>query len=151
VEAIKKPRINIFLVGSDAGAGRIGARTDTMVVASVDTRSGRTIPLSLPRNMAHAPFPPGSAMAAQFPRGFNDPQDPSSGLLNGVYAYGAEYPQVAPQGPSRNPGLNLLMSSVSHILGLDLDFYIQVNMSGFASIIDALGGLDVNVGPEPLP
>src|SRR5262249_35996600 len=54
VEAIKKPRINIFLVGSDAGAGRIGARTDTMVVASVDTRSGRTILLSLPRNMAHA-------------------------------------------------------------------------------------------------
>lgn len=151
VEAIKKPRINIFLVGSDAGAGRIGARTDTMVVASVDTRSGRTILFSLPRNMAHAPFPPGSAMAAQFPKGFTNPQDPSSGLLNGVYAVGAENPQLAPKGPSRSPGLNLLMSSVGYILGLDLDFYIQVDMSGFASIIDALGGLDVNVGPEPLP
>jgi polyisoprenyl-teichoic acid--peptidoglycan teichoic acid transferase len=151
VEAIKKPRINIFLVGSDAGAGRIGTRTDTMVVASVDTRSGRTILFSLPRNIAHAPFPPGSAMAVQFPRGFGNPHDPSSGLLNGVYAHGAEFPQLAPEGPSRNPGLNLLMSTVGHILGLDLDFYIQVNMSGFASIIDALGGLDVNVGPEPLP
>jgi polyisoprenyl-teichoic acid--peptidoglycan teichoic acid transferase len=151
VEAIKKPRINIFLVGSDAGAGRIGTRTDTMVVASVDTRSGRTTLFSLPRNIGHAPFPPGSAMAEQFPRGFGNPQDPSSGLLNGVYAFGAEHPQLAPEGPSRNPGLNLLMSTIGHILGLELDFYIQVNMNGFASIIDALGGLDVNVGPEPVP
>jgi LCP family protein required for cell wall assembly len=151
VEAINKPRINIFLVGSDAGEGRIGARTDTMVVASVDTRSGRTTLFSLPRNIAHAPFPPGSAVAAQFPRGFNNPQDPSSGLLNGVYAFGVEHPQLAPAGPSRNPGLDLLMSTISQILGLDLDYYIEVNMNGFASIIDALGGLDVNVGPEPLP
>jgi len=151
VEAIKKPRINIFLVGSDAGVGRIGTRTDTMVVASVDTKSGRTTLFSLPRNIAHAPFPPGSAMAKQFPKGFIDPQDPSSGLLNGVYAYGTEYPQLAPQVPSRDPGLNLIISAVGNILGLDLDFYIQVNMQGFASIIDALGGLDVNVGPEPLP
>lgn len=151
VEAIKKPRINIFLVGSDAGTGRIGTRTDTMVVASIDTKSGRATLFSLPRNIAHAPFPPDTPMAELFPNGFGDPRDAASGMLNGVYAYGTDHPDVAPGEPSHDAGLNLLMSTVSHILGLELDFFIQVNMKGFASIIDALGGLDVNVGPEPVP
>jgi anionic cell wall polymer biosynthesis LytR-Cps2A-Psr (LCP) family protein len=37
------------------------------------------------------------------------------------------------------------------MLGLKLDYYVEVNMAGFAAIIDALGGLTVDVGPEPLP
>jgi hypothetical protein len=37
------------------------------------------------------------------------------------------------------------------MLGLKLDYYVEVNMAGFAAIIDALGGLNVDVGPEPLP
>jgi len=151
-EAIKKPRINILLLGSDDGEGRIGTRTDTMVVASIDTKTGRTILFALPRNTAFAQFPPGSKAAGEFPNGFQKSGEPAGNyLLNAVYAYGTDYPALAPAGPSRNPGLNLLMSSISHMLGLELDYYIQVNMAGFASIIDALGGLDVNVGPEPVP
>jgi polyisoprenyl-teichoic acid--peptidoglycan teichoic acid transferase len=151
--AIKKPRINILLLGSDAGEGRVGTRTDTMVVASIDTKTGRTILFGLPRNIAFAQFPPGSTMARQFPRGFHDPTGamPGNYLLNGVYAYGEANPAVAPSGPSRDPGLNLLSSSIAYMLGLNLDYYIQVDMQGFASIVDALGGLDVNVGPHPVP
>jgi polyisoprenyl-teichoic acid--peptidoglycan teichoic acid transferase len=153
VDAIKKARINILLLGSDAGSGRIGTRTDTMVVASIDTKTGRTILFSLPRNVAYAQFPADSPIADEFPNGFHDPANPTSGdyLLNAVYAYGSNYPQLAPETPSNDPGLNLLYSSISTILGLQLDFYIVVNMQGFASIIDALGGLDVNVGPERVP
>ncbi|MDQ3886059.1 MAG: LCP family protein [Actinomycetota bacterium] len=153
VNAIRKPRLNILLVGSDAGSDRIGTRTDTMVVASIDTKSGKTILFSLPRNMARTPFPPGSAMAKEFPNGFYNPRHPQSNdyLLNAVYAFGTNYPTLAPPGPSRDPGLNLLYSAVSTILGLDLDYYIVVDMQGFASIVDALGGLDVNVGPEWIP
>jgi LCP family protein required for cell wall assembly len=47
--------------------------------------------------------------------------------------------------------LNLLHASVETMLGLKLDYYVEVNMAGFAAIIDALGGLTVDVGPEPLP
>lgn len=153
VEAIKKPRINILLLGSDAGSDRIGTRTDTMVVASIDTKTGQTILFSLPRNTAYAQFPEGSPMAEEFPKGFHDSANPTSGdyLLNAVYAYGSNYPQLAPTEPSNDPGLNLIYSAISTILGLELDFYIVVNMQGFASIIDALGGLDVNVGPEKVP
>lgn len=152
-EAIAKPRLNILLVGSDAGPDREGARTDTMMVASLDTRTGRTILFGLPRNIAYAQFPPGSPMAAEFPNGFHNRADPSSGdyLLNAVYAYGRANPQLAPQGPTADPGLNLLHQTVSHMLGLQLDYYLDVNMAGFASLIDALGGLTVDVGPERIP
>lgn len=150
---IGKPRINIFLIGSDAGPDRDGTRTDTMVVASIDTRTGRTTLFGLPRNIEFAQFPPGSPMAKRFPSGFQDPSDPTSGdyLLNAVYAYGNDHPWLAPAGPSPNRGLNLLSSSVARMLGLTIDYYIQLDMQGFASVIDALDGLEVNVGPTPIP
>jgi LCP family protein required for cell wall assembly len=142
--ALAKPRINIMLIGSDAGPDRVGTRTDTMLVASLDTHTGRTTLFSLPRNLESAPFPPGSPMAQQFPNGFND-------LLNAVYTYGQENHQLAPAAPSGDPGINLLMSSAGYMLGLSLDYYVEINMQGFSSIIEALGGLDVDVGPNPIP
>ncbi|WP_219416995.1 LCP family protein [Pseudonocardia nigra] len=152
-EAIAKPRLNVLLVGSDAGPDRAGARTDTMMVASIDTRTGRTILFGLPRNIGYAQFPPDSPMAEEFPRGFHDPSDPTSGdyLLNAIYAYGLAYPELAPEGPTADPGLNLLHQTVSYMLGLQLDYYVEVNMAGFASIIDAMGGLTVDVGPDRIP
>jgi len=152
-EAITKPRLNVLLVGSDAGPDRTGTRTDTMMVASLDTTSGRTTLFGLPRNIGFAQFPPGSAMAAEFPKGFHDASDPASGnfLLNAVYAYGGEHPDLAPAGPTADPGLNLLHQTVSYMLGLQLDYYLDVNMAGFSSLIDAVGGLTVDVGPTPIP
>lgn len=152
-EAIGKPRLNVLLVGSDAGPDRKGARTDTMMVASIDTRTGRTTLLALPRNIGHARFPPGSAMAQKFPNGFHDSSDPLSGnyLLNAVYAYGLEYPDLAPATPTADRGLNLLHQTIGYMLGLQLDYYVEVNMAGFASIVDALGGLRMDVGSEPIP
>jgi LCP family protein required for cell wall assembly len=47
--------------------------------------------------------------------------------------------------------MNLLLSSVSTMLGLPLHHYVTVEMDGLAALIDALGGVTVNVGPEPLP
>ena len=152
-EAIAKPRLNVLLVGSDAGPDRTGTRTDTMMVASVDTRSGRTTLFALPRNIEYAQFPPDSDMAEEFPDGFHDADQPDSGdyLLNAVYAYGLQYPDLAPDGPTADPGLNLLHQTIAYMLGLDLDYYVEVNMAGFESIIDAVGGLTVDVGPEPVP
>jgi polyisoprenyl-teichoic acid--peptidoglycan teichoic acid transferase len=152
-EAIAKPKLNILLVGSDAGPDRKGTRTDTMMVANIDTKTGRTILFALPRNIQYAQFPPESPMGEEFPDGFHNPDDPLSGdyLLNAVYAYGHAFPKLAPAGPTSDPGLNLLHQTVAYMLGLQLDYYVEVNMAGFASIIDALGGLTVDVGPERIP
>ncbi|MBW0089944.1 LCP family protein, partial [Pseudonocardia sp. KRD-184] len=146
------PRVNLLLVGSDAGPDRTGTRTDTMMVASIDTASGRTTLFSLPRNIAYAQFPPGSPMAEEFPDGFHDSAGPSGNYyLNAVYAYGHEFPALAPTTPTDDPGLNLLHQTVSYMLGLDLDYYVELNMAGFAAIIDSLGGVRVDVGPERIP
>lgn len=51
-------RLNLLLMGSDAGPGRWLARTDTMVVLSVDVATGRAALFGLPRNMENVPLPP---------------------------------------------------------------------------------------------
>jgi LCP family protein required for cell wall assembly len=149
-DAIAKPQLNVLLVGSDAGPDRTGTRTDTMMVANVDTKTGRTILFGLPRNIQYAQFPPESPMGEEFPDGFHDESNDTSGdyLLNAVYAYGMQNPKLAPSGPTDDPGLNLLHQTVAYMLGLQLDYYVEVNMAGFESIIDALGGVTVDVGPE---
>ncbi len=145
--------INVLLFGSDAGADRTGTRSDSMMVASVDTTTSRAVLFGLPRNLERAPFPPGSAMAARFPHGFYDPASPLSGeyLLNAEYTYATVHPGTAPAGPTTDPGLNLLMSSVGTMLGIPLDYYVKIDMAGFSSIIDAVGGVTIDVGPVPLP
>ena len=152
-EALGKPRLNVLLLGSDAGPDRTGTRTDTMMLASIDTNTGRTTLFSLPRNIQRAEFPPGSQMAEKFPDGFHDPSQALSGdyLLNAVYAYGETHPEVAPPGPTPYKGVNLLQSSISYMTGLPIDYYLEVNMAGFSSMIDAVGGVTVNVGPDPIP
>ncbi|MFC4462652.1 LCP family protein, partial [Pseudonocardia nematodicida] len=151
-EALGKPRLNVLLLGSDAGDDRAGTRTDTMMVASIDTNSGRTTLFSLPRNIQRAEFPPGSEAAEEFPNGFRDASGPEGDyLLNAVYGYGELHPELAPPGPTRFPGLNLLQSTISYMTGLPLDYYMEVDMAGFSSMIDALGGVTVNVGAEPVP
>ncbi len=152
--AVTKPRINVLLVGSDAGPDRTGARTDTMMIASIDMHTARTTIFGLPRNIGYAEFPPGSPLAEKFPKGFHDPNgDPLSGdyLLNAIYPYALAHPQLAPPGPTKDPGLNALQSSIAYMLGIDIDYYVDVNMASFASIIDAVGGVTVDVGPVPLP
>ncbi len=146
-------RLNVLLFGSDAGSDRTGTRSDSMMVASVDTTTSRAVLFGLPRNIERAPFPAGSAMAATFPRGFFDPRSPQSGdyLLNAEYTYGSLHPELAPAQPSRDPGLNLLISSVGQMLGIPVNYYVKVDMAGFAAIIDAVGGVTIDVGPVPLP
>ena len=50
-------RVNMLLLGSDAGDDRIGTRTDSMIVASINPQTGDTLLFSLPRNLENVPFP----------------------------------------------------------------------------------------------
>jgi LCP family protein required for cell wall assembly len=133
----------VLLLGGDSGPDRDGLRTDTVIVASIDTRSGATTLFSLPRNLENLPFPPGSALAKAYPQGFTAPQE-DEGLLNAVYRNGpALHPGLI--GPSDNPGADWLKLGVGQALGLHIDYYVLVNMAGFSRLIDALGGVTVNI------
>ena len=62
-------RYNVLLLGGDSGVDRWGLRPDSITVASIDAETGRTVLVSLPRNMQNFPFAKGSVMHEQFPQG----------------------------------------------------------------------------------
>ncbi|RBY75543.1 LytR family transcriptional regulator [Geodermatophilus sp. TF02-6] len=138
-----KARVNVLLLGGDGGEGREGVRTDTVIVASIDTDTGDTTLFSLPRNLEDLPFPPGSPLAEVYPDGF-DAGSESESLLNAVYRNGpGMYPDIL--GPTDDPGADFLKLGVGEALGLTIDYYVLVNLDGFARLVDALGGITVNV------
>ena len=138
-----KDRVNVLLLGGDGGDGRTGVRTDTVIVASIDTETGATTTFSLPRNLEELPFPEDSPLYDVYPDGFDAGSEAES-LLNAVYRNGpAEYPDIL--GPTDNPGADFLKLGVGEALGLTIDYYVLVNLEGFSQLIDALGGITVNV------
>jgi LCP family protein required for cell wall assembly len=138
-----KSRVNVLLLGGDGGAGRDGVRTDTVIVASIDTHTGVTTTFSLPRNLENLPFPTSSPLHDVYPHGFNAGAE-SESLLNAVYRNGpAAHPDIL--GPTDNPGADFLKLGVGEALGLTIDYFVLVNLDGFSELIDALGGITVNV------
>jgi LCP family protein required for cell wall assembly len=136
-------RVNVLLLGGDGGEGRTGVRTDTVMVASIETKTGATTLFSLPRNLEELPFPEDSPLHDVYPDGFDAGSEAES-LLNAVYRNGpASHPDLL--GPTDNPGADFLKLGVGEALGLHLDYYVLVNLAGFNQLIDALGGITVNV------
>jgi LCP family protein required for cell wall assembly len=48
-------------------------------------------------------------------------------------------------GQTDNEGADVVKLAAGAALGLDIDYYMQVNLAGFRQIIDAVGGITVNV------
>ncbi|MEV0821803.1 LCP family protein [Nonomuraea rubra] len=134
-------RVNFLLIGGDAAGNRTGVRTDSMNVASVDLKTGATVLFSLPRNLQHVRFPASSPLHKQFPNGFMA-ELPNGGLLNEVWQYANDNPQLM---GGKNQGPRALMDAIGHTLGLKIDYYMLMNMYGFADLVDAIGGLKIKV------
>ena len=132
-------RYNVLLMGGDSGAGRWGLRPDSMTVASIDAETGKTVLISLPRNMQNFPFPEGSAMAEQFPDGF----DVEGMYLNGLSTWALDHPEVFKG--SKNPGVEATIQGVEGITGLKMNYWAMVNLQGFKDLVDAVGGVELNV------
>lgn len=102
-------RLDVLLVGSAARPDRTG----TVVLASLDTRTDRTVLFTRPRNLERVPFAPGSAMSRKFPRGL---VGSANYLLNTVFGYGVDHPPLFPG--DRDPGMAALTSVLTATLGL---------------------------------
>jgi LCP family protein required for cell wall assembly len=139
-----RDRVNVLLLGGDSGPEREGTRTDTMILASLNTRTGRTVTFGLPRNLMDAPFPADSPLHALYPDGFTGPGDPGSWMLNAVYR---EIPILHPHvlGASTNEGADAIKQAVQGATGLPVDYYVLIDFTGFRELIDAMGGITVNV------
>lgn len=142
-------QLNILLLGSDAGDGREGVRPDTLMVASVDIGSGDTTLISIPRNLQRFPFPPDSPLAERYPDGFTGPGEPTEWMINAVFRnVPAQHPDVFET--VDNPGADATKWAVEGALGIDLDYFVMVNLEGFEAIVDAIGGVTLNV-PRDIP
>ena len=133
-------RYNILLLGGDSGADRWGLRPDSLTVASIDENTGRTVLFGLPRNMLNFPFAKGSIMAQQFPHGYN------CGItceLNSLVTWAADHKALF-KGVA-NPGVEATTEAVEGITGLKINYYAMVNLQGFQKMVDAVGGVTLNV------
>jgi polyisoprenyl-teichoic acid--peptidoglycan teichoic acid transferase len=141
-------RVNVLLLGGDGGVGRTGIRTDSMILLSMDTHTGKSVMFSLPRNMMNAQFPADSPLHDVFPYGFSGEGDPGTWMLNAVYKTVPElYPAIL--GDSENEGADAIKQAVAGSLGTNVDYYLLINLLGFQQLVDAIGGVTVNVN-EPV-
>ncbi|MFP5346609.1 MAG: LCP family protein [Actinomycetes bacterium] len=132
-------RYNILLIGGDAGADRVGLRNDSNNVISIDANTGAAVQIGIPRNLEHPRFPEGSVLAKQFPRGFNADE----GLFNAVYKYGKDHPQLFPG--AKDSGAEAVKLAAEGVTGLSIQYYALIDMAGFEQLVDALGGVEVDV------
>jgi LCP family protein required for cell wall assembly len=129
-------RLNLLLVGSDAGPGRWLARTDTMIVLSIDVESGRAALFGIPRNIVNVPLPPESAGA------FSNGRFPQ--FLNALYVYATQHPREFPGDTEEARGFRAVTGAIQELVGQPLDGAVFVNLNGFVDLVDAIGGLWVD-------
>jgi LCP family protein required for cell wall assembly len=139
-------RYNVLLVGGDSGAGRWGLRTDSMTVASIDASTGKAVLVGLPRNMTNFPFAKGSVMRKAWPHGFNCGYPDCE--LNGVNTWVGDHLRLF-QGVKR-PGMDATISAIEGVTGLKINYWAFVNLAGFRGLVDAVGGVTLNVR-QPIP
>lgn len=146
-----KPRLDILLIGSDAGPDRTGTRTDSMVVASIDTVTGKVLLVSIPRNLCRLRWDPASPLGQAYPNGYAVDESGCQGgdnLINAIYRdVPAAHPNLV---PSDNPGADALALGIGWSLKLPIDYFMAVDLTAFKVIINSIGGVTVNID-TPIP
>ncbi|MFI5254961.1 MAG: LCP family protein [Candidatus Limnocylindrales bacterium] len=132
-------RLDILLIGGDAGVGRWSLRTDTLIVLSVDVNTGRAALFGIPRNLIGVPLAPENKAAYScgcFP-----------GLINALYVYASDpaHAKYFPEGNADTRGLIAVQGAISQLIGRQLDGIVLVKLQGFVNLVDAIGGIDINV------
>ena len=148
-------RYNILLLGGDAGGDREGMRPDSISVVSIDAKTGQATMIGLPRDLLNVPFSADSPMKADYPQGYGADNgfckvggvdDPCQ--LNWIYTeVELKSPEMYPNAVKRGsePGIEGMRDAAQGITGLTIQYFVLIDMQGFSDLIDALGGVDINV------
>ncbi len=116
---IPQERVTVLVLGSDSNWVRVARgdapRIDTIIVASVSAGRDEIVLISIPRDTVDVPMP-GSEVW--------------HGKINTIYAL---------------RGMNAMTAAVETLLELPIDHHVLVNMDDFSAIVDALGGIEVDV------
>jgi LCP family protein required for cell wall assembly len=113
--------VNIMLLGGDDELATDGSvRTDTMIIVSINTQTRTVSMLSLPRDL------------------FVYIPTPTMARLNTVYGIGESFGW-------QGGGWGLLRETIFYNFGINVHYYIKANFTGFETIIDTLGGVEIAV------
>lgn len=114
--------VNIVLFGEDDKKDGDFGRTDSIILLSIDNKNNKMKLTSLMRDTwVEIPSQTGG--------------DPSYGKLNASYAIG---------------GPKLAVQTIEHNFAIDIDRYAVVDFGGFESIVNALGGVDIELTQEEI-
>lgn len=129
--------LNILVLGSDSrtgaenqelggGSGNSGARSDTAMVVHVDAGRTAATVVSIPRDTLvtrpSCPLPSGGTTREAY-----------NTMFNSAYAVG---------------GPVCAVKTVESLTGIRMDHYLEIDFSGFAKLVDALGGVTVTTDED---
>jgi LCP family protein required for cell wall assembly len=142
-----KGRYNILVLGGDSGSNRMGLRPDSISVLSVSADTGMAVSIGLPRNLQRIQFKEGTPIRSVYPYGFNNNCEGEC-FLSSIYKVTMDnhkdlYPGISKK--NSTAGIEATRSAVEWVTGLEIDAYVLINMDSFVDLIDALGGITVNV------
>jgi LCP family protein required for cell wall assembly len=122
---------NILLLGQGGANHAGGTLTDTIIVVSLDHDNHLTSMLSIPRDL------------------YIETEELYGGnrinSLVELYAEKLVYENGLSEETAYNQGYELLRDTVSEILDIPIHYYAVIDFYGFVDIVDAIGGVDVNV------
>ncbi len=165
-ERVDPGRLTFLLAGGDAGPGRGGMRTDTIMVATIDLETGEAALFGIPRNMGQIPMPQRFRTAfADLERRLAAESDPATWTdrdgdgvpdqpgvapcncfpeqINALYPYTRKWTRSFPD--EADPGMAALREVVENMIGLHIDYYVLVDMRAFVALVEAVDGVDVYV------
>ncbi|MGE0599468.1 MAG: LCP family protein [Dehalococcoidia bacterium] len=126
-------RLNILVLGLDRRPNEpvdASYRADTMFVASIDKHAGRLQLLAIPRD-TWADIPYGDTIGVW-----------AQNKINAAYSYGQFYKY-----PGGGPAASV--AAVEKNFNIDISYYVVIDWVGFVELIDAIGGIDIDV-PEDI-
>jgi LCP family protein required for cell wall assembly len=119
-QAMLARRFTVLVAGADTSTYRRASgltdwNTDALMVISVSADKSRITMMSLPRDTVDIPMPDGSIYHHK---------------VNSI---------------AQHLGMEALRGAMAKLLGVPIDRYIRVDMDDFTRIVDAVGGIDVQV------
>jgi LCP family protein required for cell wall assembly len=129
-----KQRLNILLIGADEQEG--GHNTDTLITVSIDPVTKQVAMFSIPRDTVDLPVPPGRPRNV-WGRAYR-------GKINSFFVQNRGRSDLWP-GNNRTRGYNAIKAMMGELYGLDVKYFVEVNFNGFKKVVDAVGGVTINV------
>jgi polyisoprenyl-teichoic acid--peptidoglycan teichoic acid transferase len=124
---VNPDRIAFLLVGVDFMTGRAHALTDTMILATLDVHTNKATIISVPRDTSGFDLYYGGKVASNF-------------KLNELMSAAASASFGSP-----DSNVNTLKNEIGFLVGLPIDYYVAVDLEGFVKLVEAVGGIDIDV------